>query len=250
MGRVNLISGNDPRLFTYGLYRDLLRTLEERGYRFALFSEDLTDPRRVYLRHDLDLDVDKAVVMADIEAEKSVRATYFVMFDNAFYNVGSSRVQRQLRTILDGGHDIGVHVVHDPTFTVSDMIRRCAAQARALGELLDHDVSCFSFHRPARELLDTEFSVPGLANAYGKPFFAADRYVSDSNHDWRCGDPGVFLREFDGEVLQILTHPFWWTEEPTPPIEKFSALLEKSAARAHGYLVDNVKLAHKLLSSA
>ena len=73
--------------FTLGHYRELLHAARSGGYRFAHFDEP---PRRgdLLLRHDVDLSLDAAVQMAELEAEEGVSATYFLMTESVFYNLG------------------------------------------------------------------------------------------------------------------------------------------------------------------
>ena len=64
--------------FDLAHYRELLDAANAGGYRFAFFEGE---PREgdVILRHDVDLSLDAALRMAELEAEAGAAATYFLM---------------------------------------------------------------------------------------------------------------------------------------------------------------------------
>ena len=59
-------------------YRELLDAAQAGGYRFAFFDR-LPEPGTVLLRHDVDLSLDAALAVAELEAEAGAPATYFLM---------------------------------------------------------------------------------------------------------------------------------------------------------------------------
>jgi len=70
--------------FTYEAYQELLTLLKENGYIYRNYHNyDQTD-RSVILRHDIDMDIDRAVRMAQIEAEMGAASTYFVLVTSNF----------------------------------------------------------------------------------------------------------------------------------------------------------------------
>ena len=76
-------------------YRELLDAAKAGGYRFAFFEGE---PREgdVILRHDVDLSLDAALRMAELEAEAGAAATYFLMTSSVFYNLSSEEGERAL----------------------------------------------------------------------------------------------------------------------------------------------------------
>ncbi|MGZ4395766.1 MAG: hypothetical protein ACXVZ2_10440, partial [Gaiellaceae bacterium] len=69
-------------------YRELLEAIRAGGYRFAFFDRP-PEPGTVILRHDVDLSLDAALTMAELEAEAGAAATYFLMTRSEFYNLDS-----------------------------------------------------------------------------------------------------------------------------------------------------------------
>ena len=64
--------------FDLAHYRELLEAARAGGYRFALFEGEPAAGRPL-LRHDVDLSLDAALRLAELEAESGVAATYFLM---------------------------------------------------------------------------------------------------------------------------------------------------------------------------
>ena len=69
-------------------YRELLDAARAGGYRFAFFDREPA-PGDLLLRHDVDLSLDAALTLAELEAEASAHATYFLMTRSVFYNLAS-----------------------------------------------------------------------------------------------------------------------------------------------------------------
>ena len=83
-------------------YRELLDAAQAGGYRFAFFDRS-PEPGTVLLRHDVDLSLDAALAVAELEAEAGAAATYFLMTRSEFYNLdcalgrGSDRAPARAR---------------------------------------------------------------------------------------------------------------------------------------------------------
>ena len=173
-------------------YAQLLEAARRGGYSFGAFEGA---PRfgNVYLRHDVDLSLDAAVTMAELEAGLDVRATYFLMTRSVFYNLASAEGERALARLRDLGHSVGHHAVHPHV---------------DLDERFDGVVA---WHNPdpdfMREPLD------GAVNVMAFPWFAAERYRSDSNQHWRSGCPHEELERGAFPWLQLLVHPEIWVFE-------------------------------------
>ncbi len=197
-------------MFTWSYYSQLVEELKKKSFAFRTFSQ-ADSGKEVLLRHDVDYSLDLAVEFAEFEATLGVTSTYFVLLDAPFYSLTESA----LKKIQNAGHEIGLHYEIQERLIDSSSIRE---QLRRLEKWTGSDLTSFSFHRPAHfsaegvEGLFEEYS--GLRSAYSPIFFAKERYLSDSNHHWRVGDPLRFIQKFEGQRLQMLTHPVWWTKEP------------------------------------
>jgi len=172
--------------FDLGHYRELVEAVRAGGHRFAFFDET---PRAgdILLRHDVDLSLEAALAMAELESELEAPATYFLMTRSEFYNLdapsGAGAVERLRRL----GHRVGLHAVypeaeHDPRFD-----------------------AVLAWHNPDPDYMTAP--VDGFVNAMQPGFFDPEHYRSDSNQRWRHGCPHAELAAGGFEWLQLLVHP-------------------------------------------
>ena len=147
-------------------YRELLEAAKAGGYRFAFFDRQ-PEAGTVILRHDVDLSLDAALRMAELEAEAGAAATYFLMTRSEFYNLDAPSGAAAIERLRELGHRVGLHAVW-PT--------------------VDHDERfdpVLAWHNPDPEYMREP--VDGLVNVMEAPW--ADVYRSDSNQHWRQGCP-------------------------------------------------------------
>ena len=173
-------------------YRELLEAAKDGGYRFASFGEG---PERgdLFVRHDVDLALDAALRMAEVEAEAGAQATYFLMTESVFYNLASGEGVAAIARLRELGHRVGLHAVYP--------------NAR-LDERFDPVVA---WHNPDPGYMTAP--VEGAINVMGEHYFDPERYRSDSNQRWRHGCPHEELRADAFPWLQLLVHPEIWVYE-------------------------------------
>lgn len=191
-------------------YAEILEAAKAGGYRFTTFGEP-PSRRDVFLRHDVDLSLDAALRMAELEAEHSVRATYLLMTQSVFYNLASQEGVDALERLRGLGHAVGLHAVHPNV---------------ELDERFDPVVS---WHNPDAEYMSK--TIPGAINVYAEPYFVPPTYRSDSNQHWRAGCPHEELRGGGFPWLQILVHPEIWVYEGATMGLTMRAMLNAEKAR-------------------
>jgi hypothetical protein len=173
-------------------YRDLLDAIAAGGYRYAWFDEE-PRPGLLFLRHDVDLTLDAALRMAELEAGLDVTATYFLMTESLFYNLASREGVQAIARLRELGHRVGLHAVH-PNATPDERFDPVVA-----------------WHNPEPGYMTTP--IPGATNVMSEPWFDPHTYRSDSNQRWRSGDPRDELRGGGFPWLQLLVHPEIWVYE-------------------------------------
>ena len=195
----------DSCAFDLAHYVELLDATRAGGYRFAFFDHE---PRGgdVLLRHDIDMSLPAAVTMAELEAERDVQATYFLMTRSDFYNLDSPSGVAALARLRALGHRVGLHGVH-PDAT--------------LDERFD---AVIAWHTPDPDYMCTP--VPGAVNVMQKEYFDPARYRSDSNRHWRSGCPHEELAAGGFEWLQLLVHPEIWVYDGATMRETMASQLE------------------------
>jgi len=196
-------------------YRELLDAARAGGYRFAFFEGE---PREgdLILRHDVDLSLDAALRLAELEADVGAGATYFLMTESVFYNLASEEGERTLARLRELGHRIGLHAVY-PRAPLDDRFE-----------------SVVAWHNPDPEYMSAP--VDGALNVMEEPWFSPATYRSDSNQHWRSGCPHDELRAGAFPWLQLLTHPEIWAYPGGTMGETMHALLDAERERRVGQL--------------
>ncbi len=197
--------------FTLAGYRVLLRAFLDRGYRVCGYEAANPQAADLILRHDLDMSLDAALPVAEVEQELGVLAHYFVLLRTEMYNPLSAAGLAVLAQLRDLGHEIGLHLDASLYDNDPEALQGAASQECGLLEMaLNSPVRVISFHRPAKALLGYDEPLAGCAHAYQSRFFKAMGYCSDSRGAWRHGHPLDQEAVSTGRALQLLTHPIWW----------------------------------------
>ena len=196
--------------FTLDHYGELLAAARAGGYRFATFD---APPGRgdLILRHDVDLSLDAALRMAELEAEAAATATYFLMTESVFYNLASPEGASAVARLRELGHRVGLHAVYPNA---------------ALDGRFDPVVA---WHNPDPAFMTAP--VPGAVNVMEDGWFDPPTYRSDSNQRWRFGCPHEELRAGAFPWLQLLTHPEIWVYPGSTMGQTMRAMLDAERER-------------------
>lgn len=228
------------RRFTYGAYAAFLERLAGcEVVPLREFSAARVGERAVVgLRHDIDAWLDSALVLARLEAERGLRATYFALHTAPYYRDAIPA----LKALQERGHEIGLHndalsVAGDPGETLRRELERLREAglevvgvaghgSRAAHErrLFGHQVFSGLPARPRfpnsaiapREPDFPQVTLAELGLAYDADFLDNDRYYADSFYDER--GRRWHPEELDADALGpgtktiVLTHPCHWDE--------------------------------------
>jgi hypothetical protein len=204
--------------FSFEHYRELLRAAQDGGYRWTMFGQE-PQPGDLILRHDVDLSLEAALQMAELEAELGARATYFLMTQSVFYNLGSSEGRRALNRLRELDHGVGLHAVWPNV------------------ELDDRFDAVVAWHNPNPDYMSEP--VDGAVNAMEPPYFEQEHYRSDSNQRWRHGCPHDQLRGAEFEWLQLLIHPEIWVYPGETMSKTMNAMLDAERDRRRELLAED-----------
>ncbi|HEV8102727.1 MAG TPA: hypothetical protein VGP69_03220 [Gaiellaceae bacterium] len=208
--------------FSLDHYRELLVATKTGGYRFAGFDRP-PEPGVVILRHDVDLSLDGALAVAELEADEGAWSTWFLMTRSVFYNLASSEGERAITRLRELGHRVAHHAVYPHI----DLDQRFEAVV--------------AWHNPDPEYMRAP--IEGAVNVMDSPFFDPDHYRSDSNQRWRHGCPHEELSRSAFEWLQLLTHPEIWAFGGATMRETMESMLAADrAARLEHLRADRIDL--------
>ena len=244
---------NRTASFTYRYFKMLLLAAKPH-FEFQMFAKapDVVSrpPRRaIFLRHDVDLCLEKALCMAQVESSVGVRATYMVSIDCPLYSLESEFQLNIVKQIAELGHDIGLHHIVDDKPTDKVGIDQLEAgmnfARRKLERLIDRPVNSFSFHRPTPEVLGGSLVMNGMVNAYSGDLMAC--YLSDSAGSWKGRDPLAHILSPRGRLFQLLVHPLWWGEDHMDPEDRLQEFFENRTQASpveEAEAFDNILLSH------
>jgi hypothetical protein len=220
--------------FNLPSYRDLLKTLLARGYEVRDYADAEPKLRHLILRHDIDMSLQAALPIAEIENALGLKAHYFVLLRTEMYNLFSAEAKKILQRLVFLGHEIGLHLdasLYDNNLLALNRAAQeeCSVLESAVGAI----VRTISFHRPAKELLGYPEPLAGRVHAYQPRFYKQMIYCSDSQGAWRYGHPLEQVVAREGQGFQLLTHPIWWSGDES---EDRIARLERFVADRHKLL--------------
>jgi hypothetical protein len=204
--------------FSLEHYREILRAAREGGYRFAFFGAP-PESGDLFLRHDVDLSLEAAVAMAELEADEGAATTYLLMTRSVFYNLASTEGERAITRLRGLGHQIGLHAVHPHV------------------ELDGRFDPVVAWHNPEPAYMTAPLD--GVVNVMEETYFGPATYRSDSNHRWRSGCPHEELRSGAFPWLQMLVHPEIWVYRGSSMAATMAAMLDAQRALRFALLADD-----------
>ena len=91
-------------------YDELTRFYESISKRFAVTSfRDRTKGTGILLRHDVDVAIEPAFKVAEIEKQVGITSTFFILTTGMMYNPAAPTNRKMLREMSDMGFEIGLH---------------------------------------------------------------------------------------------------------------------------------------------
>lgn len=173
------------------------------------------------LRHDVDLDMDAALLMAQLEKENNIQSSYFILLYNNFYNPLSPENKEKIIKIKNLGHEIGIH------WDFRDYLNKknihFEGNLKFLSEVVGEKVISGSRHEPNSIPLSNS-SLLKLLKFEAYRDFKEFVYISDSSMQFRQ-DPYELIKS--GRDIQFLIHPFWWMTKGKTRKEKFDNFISE-----------------------
>jgi hypothetical protein len=192
------------------------------------------------IRHDVEFSVERALGLAIFERQQlDLSSSYLFQIRNNCYNLCSDTSIRIMHEILALGHSVGLHLhfgMLNNTHQINDYILQ---EVDLFERLTGIKIDRFSYHRPPTRILRKYIEIDNLINCYGKDYFhyfdqppaeLPVKYYTDSRHIWKFGHP----IDNTSKKVQLLTHPYSWTQQGFDNTENFSNILrEKHKQMTH-----------------
>jgi hypothetical protein len=229
--------------------------IRQTDYKVTFFNESHLNDKELILRHDVDVDLDKAYRMALMENKYKIGATYFILVRSPFYNIFDRSNSDFIREILDMGHQIGLHF--DEAYycrnDAESIMKNVDSEVQILNDCFDTRIYVVSFHRPSQFFLQSDIKLNNnLINTYGRSFTKEFKYISDSRRMWKEGCLCGFLEKTDTDCsrpnrLQVLVHPIWWSDERQNAQDIMEGLILKKLSYLDSELKKNIQIYKGLL---
>lgn len=235
--------------FTYEAYSNLLDILKNKGYTIIDYLDNNNYSKSVILRHDVDNTLDKALEIAQIEYEKDVKSTYFLLVSTDFYNIFSKKSHQIISKIQYLGHNIGLHFDEKRynITSVEELNEFVNYESSILSNVTNNKIEVVSMHRPSEWILNNDIHFNNLINTYSKKYFKNFKYISDSRMTWRENVEDIILSGVY-DHLHILTHPFWYNYSQESAKDKIINFIESAKKERLASLTDNIRDLDKLLN--
>jgi hypothetical protein len=189
-------------------YRDLLSSLLDRGMTPLGLAGYAERRPGLWLRHDVELSLGAALAMARVENEFGIPSSYFVCVESPFFK-SDAAVAAAVDALRRLQRDVSFHLVLSPGGpTVGDRLGDIVTRFASL------ELRALTFHAPGVAV--TDLANQPLGEIVYRPMVDdVGRYFSDSTGRWRWGHPDQARIE-PTELVQVLTHPFWWSGGAEP----------------------------------
>lgn len=195
-------------------------------------------PSLIGLRHDVDNEIESSVQMAQWEADRGYRATYYILH-TADYWAQKETLRAALEVIHECGHEIGFHLNaltvaietgRDPIEIATEAVTELRDYGYPVRGVVAHgDAACYQ-HNYVNDEIWTEAARPeygppdrvvggvklkpvsrrSLRFTYDPNWLPRGEYLSDSGGRWsRSFEDVAEGFPFAGQ-LHVLCHPCWW----------------------------------------
>ncbi len=201
-------------------YRIFLESLKHEKYSVRLFDEliedaPFSDRINVFIRHDVDISLPRAVKMAKIEKEIGIHATYFFRMHAEKYTFEQAiPIIKQLHS---DGYGIGLHyeVLSHTLGHREKAITLFEEDIKRLRDVVPTHTVCAHGARgySNRDIWsEINHDILEVQSAYD---LKNDKYLTDAGGKNLIDSEGNHLIEEiysakAGQVVQVLIHPDWW----------------------------------------
>ena len=133
--------------FTYDSYKQMIEILLK-DYKFITFQNAYKYLKKktpfVVLRHDVDISIEKALKIAEIDNSYGIQSTFFLLISSDTYNLHSKRGIDFANRLLDHKMEIGLH------FDIFNGSGNIIDDINVLEKVVREKINVVSHHRAGR----------------------------------------------------------------------------------------------------
>ena len=193
-------------------YKKLLSYLLKR-YDFSLIKDYklVKDKPTFFLRHDVDFHLSDITKISRIELDLGIKSTYFILLTSQ-YNIFERENLKILKTIVEQGHDIGLHydLMEYPVEDFEKSIAQLDFEVSILNRILGINVSTIVMHQPHTGVEDIFKFESKYIHPHNEFFQNEVEYISDSCRAWRNENLLNCFSENHPKIVQLNLHPEIW----------------------------------------
>lgn len=189
----------------------IFKQLQSEKYEFVADPREiLSGSRKVFVRHDIDVDLEYAIQVADMESRLGIRAHFYLMLDSPFYNLLEELSFSHLKRLQVYSKFISLHmnVYRDSSQSLDHALKQILRNVFVFEQLTEQQIETISFHQPNEVAMGMELDQVNLYNVYLLNQSNKVTYFSDTNQSLNVSAlQGVAQ---NGGNIHLLIHPVWW----------------------------------------
>ncbi len=219
--------------FSFAEYQEIIERLRKTTtiIDYSEVSSDLEE--YCVIRHDVEFSLERAYNLALYEKKQlDLTSSYLFQLRNNCYNLCSDTNINTLYKIKSLGHNIGLHLHFGLMNNQQEVNDYVLQEAELFQRLTGLKIDRYSYHRPPSSVLMKYLKADNLINCYNEEFFhyydkpfqdLPVKYYTDSRNCWQHGHP----IDNTAKKVQLLTHPFSWTETGFNNTDNFTQLMQE-----------------------
>ncbi len=193
-------------------YKKLLLDLLK-NYDFNLIKnyKSINEKTTMFLRHDVDFHLSDISKISKIEFDLGIKATYYILLTSQ-YNIFERANLQILKTIVEQGHDIGLHydLMEYPANDLEKSLKQLDFEVDILNAVLNINISTIVMHQPHTGVNDIFKTESNYIHAHNDFFQNKVEYISDSCRAWRNDNLLKCFSDDPPKNVQLNLHPEIW----------------------------------------
>ena len=208
-------------------YKKILKFIKSQKYTFinSIYWKKFYNSKKkiIILRHDIDFDLEFALIIARIENKLKVKSNFFFLINDEYYNIFSPQSEKIVKKIASFGHFIGLHI--DPSrYDKINFNKNIKRDIKYFENFYNLKVNSYSFHKPTIYNF-SKIKIKCEYHSYNKNLLKKYEYISDSSMIFNYKLMNNLVKQ--GKKIHLLIHPLWWTTNSNKINSKLNEVINK-----------------------